>query len=389
MPIYEEKDKVNGQKRYYIRTYITDEFGKRKQITKHNKEWLGRDGKIQAQQEEIRIKNKTKNYFDDVLFYDNIQVYLKELQETNKESTYYGHNSVINSQIKPFFNQNTKLFYITEQNIIKWHEWLAKQLLSLRYKKKCHMIMASILDIGMKHYGLQKNVARIVGNFKDDSVQKEAITKDEEKIKYITYEQFRQLINVINDEMWYVYFNLLYFTGMRKGEIQALTWNDIDFTNKRIIVNKTLTVKTKKAKWKITSTKNLRNRKIDMDDNLFDILSNYYNHKIKKQNINLTEFILGDTQPLKQHRIDTNKKKYFKLANIKEITNHEFRHSHVSFLANEYLKTNQTDVAKFFVMMSSRLGHSIKVMQDTYLHFFDDIQNEIVFLINNKNNKSF
>ena len=37
MPIYEEKEKINGQKRYYIRTYVMDEFGKKKQITRHNK----------------------------------------------------------------------------------------------------------------------------------------------------------------------------------------------------------------------------------------------------------------------------------------------------------------------------------------------------------------
>lgn len=35
MPVYEEKEKINGQKRYFIRTYVTDEFGKRKQITRH------------------------------------------------------------------------------------------------------------------------------------------------------------------------------------------------------------------------------------------------------------------------------------------------------------------------------------------------------------------
>ena len=121
---------------------------------------------------------------------------------------------------------------------------------------------------------------------------------------------------------------------------------------------------------------------------VIDIKSLDYKYKIEKQNVSLNQFVLGDSEPLKQHRIDTNKEKYFKLANLKEITNHEFRHSHVSFLANEYLKTNQTDVAKFFVMMSSRLGHSIKVMQNTYLHFFDDIQNEIVLLINNKNKEN-
>ena len=45
MPVYAEKELIDGQKRWYIRTYVEDEFGKTKQITKHNKKWIGRDGK--------------------------------------------------------------------------------------------------------------------------------------------------------------------------------------------------------------------------------------------------------------------------------------------------------------------------------------------------------
>ena len=62
---------------------------------------------------------------------------------------------------------------------------------------------------------------------------------------------------------------------------------------------------------------------------------------------------------------------------------HEFRHSHVSLLINEYLKTGQTDTVKFFIMLSNRMGHSIQIMQDTYMHLFPTIQDEIVDLLNN------
>ena len=62
---------------------------------------------------------------------------------------------------------------------------------------------------------------------------------------------------------------------------------------------------------------------------------------------------------------------------------HEFRHSHVSLLINEYIKSGQTDTTKFFIMMSNRLGHTIDVMQKTYMHLFPSIQDEIVDLLNN------
>ena len=85
---------------------------------------------------------------------------------------------------------------------------------------------------------------------------------------------------------------------------------------------------------------------------------------------------------------DNNKHKYFKKANIPEITIHSFRHSHVSLLVNEYIRTSKeknmkVDTTKFFIMMSDRLGHSIKVMQETYMHLFPTIQDEVVDLLDN------
>ena len=52
---------------------------------------------------------------------------------------------------------------------------------------------------------------------------------------------------------------------MRKGEVQALTWEDIDFDNNCILVTKNLTTKTFDAPYKITNTKTKKNRKVDMD----------------------------------------------------------------------------------------------------------------------------
>lgn len=386
MPIYEENEKVNGQKRYYIRTYVTDENGKRKQITKHSKEWIGRDGYWLAYQEESQLKNKKYNEFENMTLGEVINKYISEMTIYNKESTIYGHNSVIQNNILPFFNKNLKIYDINETDILKWHEWLKNKNYSIRYKNKCHMIMTSIIETAIKFYKLRVNVARIIGNFKIEADDKEKINTNQENLKYITYDEFKIFINTIADDFWRTFFNFAYFTGMRKGEIQALTWNDIDFGKKIINVTKTLTVKTTKAKWKITSTKNLKNRKIDMDDSLLDIMINYFNKVSKEKGFDVNNFVFGNNEPLKQHKIDINKDKYFKLSGIKRITLHEFRHSHVSFLINEYIKGGQTDTAKFFIITSARLGHTIDVMQNTYLHLFDDIQKEIVDLINKKNN---
>ena len=60
----------------------------------------------------------------------------------------------------------------------------------------------------------------------------------------------------------------------------------------------------------------------------------------------------------------------------------------MSLLINEYIKTSEEknmkiDTAKFFLMMSERMGHSISVMQKTYMHLFPSVQDEIVNLLDN------
>ena len=79
---------------------------------------------------------------------------------------------------------------------------------------------------------------------------------------------------------------------------------------------------------------------------------------------------------------------FLNCSNVKRITMHEFRHSHVSLLINEYVKASKEknmkiDTAKFFLMMADRMGHTIQVMQDTYMHLFPTVQDEIVDLLNN------
>ena len=237
----------------------------------------------------------------------------------------------------------------------------------------------------MRNYGLDNNVVAISGRFQET---KEEVVEDSKKLRYITYEDFNKFISVIDNIMWKTFFIFLYYTGMRKGEVQALTWKDIDFNNNQIIVNKTLSIKTKNSTYKITSTKNYINRKIMMSKTLREQLKEYKKECMKYTDYTDDWFVFGNNRFLPQITIDRYKHKYFKLANVPEITTHEFRHSHVSLLINEYIKTSREknmkiDTSKFFLMMSNRMGHSINVMQRTYLHLFPTIQDEVVDLLDN------
>lgn len=95
--------------------------------------------------------------------------------------------------------------------------------------------------------------------------------------------------------------------------------------------------------------------------------------------------MFGNDRPISTTTMTNKKNFYFKKAGFEEpfITIHEFRHSHVSLLINEYLKSENKDMTKFFLMMSNRMGHTIQVMQETYMHLFPDTQKTITNLLNN------
>ncbi len=380
MPVYEEKEKTNGQKRYFIRTYITDEFGKRKQITRHSKNWIGRDGYWLAYQEESKIKSKIISTQKNASFTNLVDLFYKEKYNKVKESTYISYKEVIKNQLFPALKNKI----IDYDVVLEWHQQMEKSNLSIRYLNKINAVLKSMLDVGIKYRIFERNYVKDIGNFKTKII-KEPI--QEEKIKYIKIDEFNKFIKVIDDKMWYSVFYLLYFTGVRKGELLALTWGDIDFNANKIKINKTYTDRTENGNYKITATKNYKNREIEIDTNTKNVIKEWYDFSTSRFNINANSFVFGNDRPISTTTMTNKKNFYFKKAGFDEpfITIHEFRHSHVSLLINEYLKSGNKDMTKFFLMMSNRMGHTIQVMQETYMHLFPDTQETITNLLNNLN----
>ena len=79
------------------------------------------------------------------------------------------------------------------------------------------------------------------------------------------------------------------YTGMRTGEVFALTWEDIDLENRTIKINKTVYAKNKNSigRWYFGTTKTEGSeREVYICDNLYSILCNYK----ELQNRNKKEF---------------------------------------------------------------------------------------------------
>lgn len=373
--VYNESDKTKWTKdgrHWYFRIAYRDAKGKKRYMK--SKRFKTRE---LAEAEELKFKTKRDNPTA-VKFQVVADEYLKSIYKTKRESTAITYDNAYKLHIEPFF----KDFYINGidiYNIDVWHEELEKKGYNTVYLNKIHRILVSIFDYGIKHYNLSTNYAKISGTFQKP---KDEVVEDSDKIRYITLDEFNKFISVVDIPFWKIFFTFLFYTGMRKGEVQALTWNDIDFSNDEIIVNKSLSTKTQST-YKITATKNCINRKVKINKALKEALSEHKEECMKYTDFKESWFVFGNSRFLPSSTIDRYKHKYFKLSGVSEITIHEFRHSHVSLLVNEYIKSGQTDTAKFFIMMSNRMGHSINVMQRTYLHLFDSVQNEVVELLNN------
>lgn len=144
---------------------------------------------------------------------------------------------------------------------------------------------------------------------------------------------------------------------MRKGELLALKWEDIDFINKTISINKTITreheIQTPKTQ---TS-----NRIISISDNLINELS-----KLKRD----SEFIFD----ISFTQLKRKKDYYCNLSGVKQIKIHEFRHSHACLLF-----INKIEIED----ISYRLGHSnISMTMSTYLKYLPRNEKRVVNLLN-------
>ena len=380
MAVYNEKDKSKWTKdgrHWYFRKSYRDFNGK---LRYYKSKMFAT--KQEAEQEELLFVTKRDNPTL-VKFVVVANDYFRNLESTRKQSTVYSYTKDYNNHILPYFTN----LYINDINIkaIKnWAENLEKTGISVSYMNKIYNVLCNIFDYAIKNYNLKENPVRLYGPFQE---KQDKIIKDEDKLRYITHDEFIKFISVIDVSLWKTFFTFAYYTGCRRGEMIALTWEDVNFNTNDISINKTLYEEVK-GKTCITSTKNNLNRKIKMSKTLKDCLLQYKQEVMKYSDFSESWFVFGGTRYLPKTTIARYKHKYFQLSEVHEITMHEFRHSHVSLLINEYVKTSKEknmkiDTAKFFLMMSNRMGHTIQVMQDTYMHLFPTIQDEIVDLLDN------
>ena len=360
--VYKDTHKTKDGRCYYFQVMINRKLYK-------SKRYLTRKECIEAESI-YKLKKASPERLD---FHIVALSYFENLKTYTKYSTIYTYEKDYNKHIYPYFARKD-IYSINTLDYNVWFEEMSKKCLKPKYTNKINSLLRNIFNFAIQNYGLEHNP--VIKTFKES--HSKIIT--EEKLRYITKEDFNKFISVIDDDMYKLLFETLFYTGIRKGELLCLTWNDVDLDRKVIRINKTLY---KIHKNTPTSNKTNQIREIYLNDTYVQNLAIYKQKKAMLKDFSNDWYVFGDVFTLSTTTLERKKHLYFEKSGVKEITIHEFRHSHVSLLVNEYLKSGNTDSAKFFIMMSQRLGHSIEVMQRVYTHLMPHTQDKIVELLDN------
>lgn len=254
--------------------------------------------------------------------------------------------------------KNTKVNNFDINTYKKFVLYIESKNYSIEYANKLVGLLKRLITYSNKYYNTSIEMLKFIDNFKDkNSIKKE--------MEFFTYNEFKKFISVIPEEdyTYKVFFKFLYYLGLRQGECTALTWDDIDFNKRTLTINKTLTTKLKGQLYTITSPKTKNSiRTLPIPKILIQDLDNLQSKAKERKYYKSSWFIFGNELPLKETTICLRKNKYCKLAEVKQIRIHDFRHSTASFLIN-----NGANI----VLVSKYLGHSkISITLDTYTHLY-------------------
>ena len=177
--------------------------------------------------------------------------------------------------------------------------------------------------------------------------------------------EFFKIVKGFDDNEMLTYFRLLAFTGMRKNEISALRWSDIDFKKGQITVNQTLAKgEDNKLIFQTPKTKKSA-RTITLDSKTIKVLKDWHKYSTKGL---LFKNESGEPKSV-VHVNNMLNRIWRKYPDFKRITPHGFRHTHCSLLfeAGATIKEVQ-----------ERLGHeNIQTTMDIYAHITQKAKDEV------------
>lgn len=347
MPAY--KDTKRGT--WYTSFYYQDWTGKHCRKLKR-----GFRTKREALDWEMRFKSTIKPELD-TFFGDFVKVYGKDIEGKIRRTTYITKKYIIEKRILPYF-ANFKMKEITADKIIHWQQTLTQSTdrygrkLSDSYINTCLMHLNAIFNHAVRYYHLSENPVQKVDKLMEER---------KKEMQIWTFKEYQAFLEAVsNKELSYHAFQILYWCGIRTGELLALTKSDFDLEEGKIKITKSFQrlygediltpPKTKKGY-----------REVYMPDFLLAEMKCFFH---KNSEFEEGERIFPFTKSYLHKEMNRGSKK----AGVSRIRIHDLRHSHVSLLCK--LGYSAVDIG-------GRVGHESVQITFRYAHMFPSVQLEM------------
>lgn len=329
--------------------------------------------KKEAQDAENTFKLKLTDKFNysELTFKELYNLYYEYQKDKVKSSTMHSYET--RYRYLTVFDK-IKLVNLNYSHFELWKKEMRKTTLSDIYLNDILKLFKILLNFAMKWYGFNFNslYSRLLG-FTDPNAPLK------EEMKFFTFEEFSAFIEMENTLVFKCAFQILYYCGLRRGELLGLTWNNVDLFNKKLYIKNNLVKDYQNGGFMISSPKTKSSiRTLPLPDFL---VNNLKQLKIANQNVysfKETWFVLGYEKPMTYSRLRDRKNLNCDKAGVKRIRLHDFRHSCASLLISK--GASVTLVARY-------LGHSkIEETLNTYSHMFESDLNNLIDTINEVNN---
>lgn len=285
------------------------------------------------------------------VFYLN---YENDIKPRIKASTWRTKEYIVKYKILPYFKE-MPLNSIKPIDILKWQNQLLQMKdengkeLSGTYLKTIQSQLSAIFNHAVRYYDLDSSPVIKAGPIGTGSAR---------EIKYWTREEYAQFIEIMKDDAKYYYaFEILYWCGLRVGEVLALVESDFDFINHTISITKSYQVIN--GTDVITKPKTINGiRTVTMPVSLCKQIEEHIGNNSKGDRI----------FPYARQRLYKELKKGITISGVADIRLHDLRHSHVSLLI--HMGYSAVDIAK-------RVGHKSERITYYYAHMFPGVQESI------------
>ena len=352
MAVYKE-EKTNT---WRVVFRFTDWNGERKQTQKR-----GFKTKREALAWEREQLNKVGSELD-MSFKSFMERYTEDVQPRRKENTWSTKEHIIRTKLVPYFGK-LRVNAITAQQIISWQNELINyrdengKPYSPVYLKTINNQLSAIFNHAVKYYNLRENPCKKAGSM--------GRKKNREMLFWTKEEYLRFAESMMDKPISYYAFEMLYWCGIREGELLAITPADFDFEKNTVSINKTYNrlngrdvitpPKTEKSNRVITMPKFL-------SDEMQDYLKMLYDVGEKDRLF-----------PISKSYLQREMERGVKETGVRRIRIHDIRHSHVSLLI---------DMGFSATAIADRVGHESIDITYNYAHLFPSKQTEMADRLN-------